>query len=515
MNSKNTLDSKTHSFNPGQTLFTILALLVIVSFTSLSVSDVFAQTEDQENNERSNMEKTKVMINVVLINGACNELEKIDAVSTTTCDSDENNAQFLVITLPAENYRDISNLQFVKPVSGIYTDKMDSQLWLAYTDYLTHKDTLSQRGEFDTSVQSLMINDVQVNLDENECQFIDGIGIKENDFSCKDGMVVDVPLSNLKQLSDLDFVTSLESYFDCEPNCHSFEDDIYSDVAQTEDQQDTTKTTIYEPERMTFRVYFDGNDCTIPEKFDVIPLSKCEMTDGKPHMTISVLPKHVGELMFKMYSGIFPSKDQFKTDLVTFYKSLAYQVQKNNVLYDRSLGYDVRDIEDKMVNVVIAVEKDRCDFPDNLNIKLIDTDCSTPSEDFFRYDYQLAATIPISKLQELEQLDYVISIDHDYVIDTFIVTNVDIVEPQLDVDIVEPQLDVDIVEPQLDVDIVEPQLDVENPNTILSINYMTSELTTEDSTFQQFVVILIGVISILTTLTVFLKMRRRRIKLEA
>ncbi|MCE2506986.1 MAG: hypothetical protein J4F36_11100, partial [Nitrosopumilaceae archaeon] len=131
---------------------------------------------------------------------------------------DENNAQFLVITLPAENYRDISNLQFVKPVSGIYTDKMDSQLWLAYTDYLAHKDALSQRGEFDTSVQGLMINDVQVNLDENECQFIDGIGIKENDFSCKDGMVVDVPLSNLKQLSDLDFVTGLESYFDCEPN---------------------------------------------------------------------------------------------------------------------------------------------------------------------------------------------------------------------------------------------------------------------------------------------------------
>ncbi|MCE2507366.1 MAG: hypothetical protein J4F36_13060, partial [Nitrosopumilaceae archaeon] len=304
-------------------------------------------------------------------------------------------------------------------------------------------------------------------------------------------------LSNLKQLSDLDFVTGLESYFDCEPNCHSFEDDIYSDVAQTEDQQDTTKTTIYEPERMTFRVHFHGGDCIIPEKFDVIPLSKCEMTDGKPHMTISVLPKHVGELMFRMDSPMFPSVDQFKTDGVTFYKSLAYQVQKNNVLYDRSLGYDVRDIEDKMVNVVIAVEKDRCDFPDNLNIKLIDTDCSTPSEDFFKYDYQLAATIPISKLQELEQLDYVISIDHDYVIDTFIVTNVDIVEPPLD------------------VDIVEPPLDVENPNTILSINYMSSELTTEDSTFQQFVVILIGVISILTTLIVFLKMRRRRIKLEA
>ena len=39
MNSKNTLDSKTHSFNPGQIIFTILALLVIVSFTSLSYAE--------------------------------------------------------------------------------------------------------------------------------------------------------------------------------------------------------------------------------------------------------------------------------------------------------------------------------------------------------------------------------------------------------------------------------------------------------------------------------------------
>ena len=39
MNTKNTLDSKTHSFNPGQIIFTILSLLVIVSFTSLSYAE--------------------------------------------------------------------------------------------------------------------------------------------------------------------------------------------------------------------------------------------------------------------------------------------------------------------------------------------------------------------------------------------------------------------------------------------------------------------------------------------
>ena len=36
---KNTLDSKTHSFNPGQIIFTILALLVIVSFTTISYAE--------------------------------------------------------------------------------------------------------------------------------------------------------------------------------------------------------------------------------------------------------------------------------------------------------------------------------------------------------------------------------------------------------------------------------------------------------------------------------------------
>ncbi len=39
MNCKNTLDSNAHSFNPGQIVFTILALLVIVSFTTISYAE--------------------------------------------------------------------------------------------------------------------------------------------------------------------------------------------------------------------------------------------------------------------------------------------------------------------------------------------------------------------------------------------------------------------------------------------------------------------------------------------
>ncbi|MCE2507472.1 MAG: hypothetical protein J4F36_13610, partial [Nitrosopumilaceae archaeon] len=39
MNCKNTLASNAHSFNPGQIIFTILSLLVIVSFTTLSYAE--------------------------------------------------------------------------------------------------------------------------------------------------------------------------------------------------------------------------------------------------------------------------------------------------------------------------------------------------------------------------------------------------------------------------------------------------------------------------------------------
>ena len=195
-----------------------------------------------------------------------------------------------------------------------------------------------------------------------------------------------------------------------------------SAFAQTEVQENTTKTTIPELERMTFRVYFDGNDCTIPEKFDVIPLSKCEMTDGKPHMTVSVLPEHVIEMMFKNYSEISPAKGYFKTDLTTFYKTLEHLIQKNNVINERALGNVVQDVEDKLVRVILYMEKGQCDFPRELNVKLIDTDCK-PMEDYYQYPYQIAVDVPILKLLELEKLDYVKKINDDYTRDS------DFIEP--------------------------------------------------------------------------------------
>ena len=188
--------------------------------------------------------------------------------------------------------------------------------------------------------------------------------------------------------------------------------------------EQATKAVTPELERMTFRVVFDGDDCIIPEKFDVISLSKCEMIKGIPHMTISVLPRHVSELMFKMDSGIFESRDQFKMDMTTFYKILGYQIQKNNVISERALGNDVKDVEDKLVRAILYMEKGQCDFPKELNVKLIDTDCK-PLHDYIQYPYQIAVDVPVSKLLELEKLDYVKKIDDTYLrYSDFIVPNV-------------------------------------------------------------------------------------------
>ena len=272
----------------------------------------------------------------------------------------------------------------------------------------------------------------------------------------------------------------------------------YADYAFAQNQTDTdgktiesdTKAITPELERMTFRVFFDGNDCTSSEKFDIISLSKCEMIKGIPHMTISILPEHVADL-FNMDSRILLDKpDYFKTDMPLVYERVKYLVQKNNVISERALGNDVKDAEDKIVRVVVAVEKDQCTFPDDLNIRLIDTNCSTISEDFFKYDYQVAVNIPISKLQELEQLDYVISIDHDYILDEF-----------------------EVQEPY-EIEVV-PQPYDEELSLIPSDKDTSAKLITMESNSNMiYGVILIGIVVTSTIFVIFLRCRKR-IKIEA
>ena len=163
-------------------------------------------------------------MNVVLKDGACDQLEKINVIFLTKCDSSKTEYQFLIITLSPEHYRDMGHTHPMKPIPGTYTDIMDNQLWLAYTDHLVQQNKLSQRG--DSPTQGPIIKNVQVYLNESECKFVDGLGIKEDNFSCTNGMVVDVPASTLQKLTDLDFVKSLKIYVPYIPGSYELLENI-------------------------------------------------------------------------------------------------------------------------------------------------------------------------------------------------------------------------------------------------------------------------------------------------
>ena len=197
------------SFTSDQRFITILTLLAIVSFTTLSYADyAFAQTDTGD----KSIEQATITMNVVLKDGACDQLEKLNATSLTKCDNKKAELQFFVITFPPENFRDMGYTHPIKPIPGTYTDIMDDQLWLAYTDHLVQQNKLAQRG--DSPTQGPIIKNVQVYLNENECKLVDDLGIKESDFSCKNGIVLDVSASTLQKLTDLDFVKRLKIYND-------------------------------------------------------------------------------------------------------------------------------------------------------------------------------------------------------------------------------------------------------------------------------------------------------------
>ena len=158
--------------------------------------------------------------------------------------------------------------------------------------------------------------------------------------------------------------------------------------------EQATKAVTPELERMTFRVNFSGDDCTIPEKFDIIPLSKCENN----HMTISILPEHARDL-FKMDSGISPGKpDYFKTDMSIFNESVKYFIQKNNVISERALGNDVADTNPKIVKTIIHVDTKNCVFPEKLGLNKTEFNCKQS---------KMVVHIPSSSITDLIDLDFV------------------------------------------------------------------------------------------------------------
>ena len=177
-------------------------------------------------------------------------------------------------------------------------------------------------------------------------------------------------------------------------------------------------------------------------------------------------------------------------DMTTFYKILGYQIQKNNVISERALGNDVKDVEDKLVRAILYMEKGQCDFPKELNVKLIDTDCK-PSEDYIIYPYQIAVDIPVSKLSELENLDYVFQIKSHY-------------DPPSD------QQNEELSFHVFDEDI--------KSNTVsdkdIPVKLATAKLTTEESNLTPYIVILISIVVIITAFVIFLRMRKR-VKIEA
>ena len=146
-------------------------------------------------------------------NPKCDTLEKFGAIMSPKCDSDKKDRQFIVITFPPEFFYHIYNRDNgISTAGGSHTHKMDYQLWAKYAGYLAQQNKLAQRG--DTDFSSIKDEPVKVKLylNENECKFVDGLGIKESDFSCKNEMHLYVPPSNFEKLADLDFVTTVKVY---------------------------------------------------------------------------------------------------------------------------------------------------------------------------------------------------------------------------------------------------------------------------------------------------------------
>ena len=187
----------------------LLFIAVSLVFTVMLGTPAFAQ--NQTDTDGKTIEQATITMNAVLADGKCDQLEKLNATSLTKCDSDKKDLQFLVITFPPENfwYMFLSETGIV-PVGGSYSDKMDYQLWAKYAGYLAQQNKLTQRGDTDfSSIKDEPVT-VKLYLNENKCKFVDGLGIKESDFSCKNKMVVDVPPSKLEKIANLDFVESIK-----------------------------------------------------------------------------------------------------------------------------------------------------------------------------------------------------------------------------------------------------------------------------------------------------------------
>ena len=225
-------------------------LIMIVLAISIGITPAFAQ--NQTDTDGKTIEQATITMNAHLSNNPkCDTLEKYGAIMSPKCDSDKKDFQFIIITFPPKFFYHIYNSENgIRATGGSYSDKMDYQLWAKYAGYLAQQNKLTQRGETDfSSIKDEPVK-VTVYLNENECKFVDGLGIKESDFSCKNEMPLDVPPSNLEKLADLDFVTTVKVYDGEDP--FAFEElessvSEQSPIEPTTIESDTQDYTSYLP----------------------------------------------------------------------------------------------------------------------------------------------------------------------------------------------------------------------------------------------------------------------------
>ena len=352
----------------------------------------------------SNVEQATITMNAVLADGKCDQLEKLNATSLTKCDSNKMEHQFLVITFPPENfwYMFLSETGIV-PVGGSYSDKMDYQLWAKYAGYLAQQNKLAQRGDTDfSSIQDKTVT-VKLYLNENKCKFVDGLGIKESDFSCKNKMVVDVPPSKFEKLSDLDFVESIKlPYADeiLEVEGITFPDNGEPSISEQSKIDSTTSNV--EQATITMNVVLINGECDLLEKLNATSLTKCDSSKmDRQFLTITFLPENFRYMGYdRTYDSMKPSGGAYTDKMsVKLWEQYAEYLGKQNKLIQRG-DTDFSSIKDNPVKVKVHLNENKCQFVDGLGIKESDFSCKN----------KMFVDVPPSKLEKLADLDFVTNV---------------------------------------------------------------------------------------------------------
>ena len=376
-------------------------LIMIVLAISIGITPAFAQ--NQTDTDGKTIEQATITMNVVLADGKCDQLEKINATFLTKCDSSKMERQFFVITFPPENFRKMTlDTPDLKPSDGIYTDKMDVKLWKKYAEYLGKQNKLTQRGDTDfSSIQDKTVT-VKVHLNENECKFVDGLGIKESDFSCKNKMVVDVPPSKFEKLSDLDFVESIKlpsADEIVEEEGITFPDNGEPSISEQSKIDSTTSNVEQATITMNAKLYSNPK-CDTLEKFGAIMSPKCDSDKKDRQFIVITFPPEFFYHIYNSDNGIRAAGGSYtyKMDYQLWAKYAGYLAQQNKLTQRGDT--DFSSIKDEPVTVKLYLNENKCKFVDGLGIKESDFSCKN----------KMVVDVPPSKLEKIANLDFVESI---------------------------------------------------------------------------------------------------------